>query len=186
MEHLKRKEKISVQEMTMVALSAVILAICAWITVPLGAVPFTLQTFGVFLVTAVLGLRLAEYSILLYILLGLVGIPVFSAFRAGPAVLLGATGGYIIGFLFVPVIYTLITQMCGQKLWAEALGLLLGDIVVFVFGTAWFLIVYARTNGAVTLAQALAWCVLPFIIPDVAKLLISLVLARRLRNIILK
>jgi biotin transport system substrate-specific component len=72
--------------------------------------------------------------------------------------------------------------MFGKKIFPEALGLFLGDVVVFVFGTVWFIIVYSSTKGAVTVSDALAWCVIPFIIPDLAKLVVALVIGRRVEK----
>ncbi len=174
-----KKSTMSAAEMAQIAVSAVIIAICAWITVPLGAIPFTLQTFGFFLVTVVLGWRNGLFAILLYLLLGAVGIPVFSGMKAGIGVLFGTTGGYLIAAAAIPLLYGLFTHLFGKKIVPEAIGLLLGDVVVFIFGTVWFIIVYSSSKGAVTVTDALAWCVIPFIIPDLAKLVIALVIGRR-------
>ena len=86
------------------ALFAVLLMVCAWINIPL-TVPFTLQTFGVFAALGTLGGRRGTLAILAYLLLGLVGLPVFSGFQGGPGVLLGTTGGYILGFLASALLY---------------------------------------------------------------------------------
>ena len=82
------------------AVGAVLIAVCSWISIP-AAVPFTLQTFAVFFVLSLLGGKLGTLSILVYILLGAAGIPVFAGFSAGLGVLLGSTGGYIAGFLIL-------------------------------------------------------------------------------------
>lgn len=81
------------------ALGAVLIAVCSWITIPM-AVPFTMQTFAVFLTLSLLGGRRGTAAIAAYVLLGAVGLPVFSGFSGGFGVLLGATGGYIAGFVF--------------------------------------------------------------------------------------
>lgn len=177
-----KKSTMSTVRMAQIAVSAVIIAICAWITVPLGAIPFTLQTFGFFLVTVVLGWQDGLFAILLYLLLGAVGIPVFSGMKGGIGVLFGTTGGYLIGAAAIPLLYGLMTRMLGKKIVPEAIGLFLGDVVVFVFGTVWFIIVYSSTKGAVTVSDALAWCVIPFIIPDLAKLVVALVIGRRVEK----
>lgn len=88
------------QTLTRTAMGAVIIALCAWISIP-AAVPFTLQTFGIFLVLAVLGARQGSAAVIVYILLGLVGLPVFAGFSGGPGALLGPTGGYIVGFALI-------------------------------------------------------------------------------------
>ena len=96
------------------ALFTVLLAVCAWITVPL-TVPFTLQTFGVFAALGVLGGRRGTYAVAAYLLLGLAGLPVFSGFRGGPGVLLGPTGGYILGFLASALLYWAVTARFGSR-----------------------------------------------------------------------
>ena len=90
--------------LTYIALSAALIAICSWISIP-TTVPFTLQTFGVFAALGTLGGRRGTLAILAYLLLGLVGLPVFSGFQGGPGVLLGTTGGYILGFLASALLY---------------------------------------------------------------------------------
>ena len=87
-----------IRDMAYISLSAAVIAVCAWITVPF-TVPFTMQTFAVFLAVLLFGSARGMLSILLYIALGAVGLPVFSSFGGGIGVLIGPTGGYIIGFL---------------------------------------------------------------------------------------
>ena len=93
-----------VVDLTYMAVCAALIAICAWITVP-AAVPFTLQTFAIFFVLSLLGGKRGTIAILVYILLGAVGLPVFSGFNGGLGALLGTTGGYIFGFLFIGLIF---------------------------------------------------------------------------------
>lgn len=161
------------------ALGAVLITICSWISIP-TAVPFTMQTFAIFFVLSALGARRGTISILVYVLLGVVGIPVFAQFSSGIGVLLGNTGGYIIGFIFIGLVYWLALRLFGKKLWVEILGMVIGLAVCYAFGTAWFMFVYSKANGAVGLATVLAWCVIPFIIPDLIKLGLALMIARRL------
>ena len=101
----RRSRGFSVRDLTRVALMTAILAVCGWITIPLPEpmVPFTLQTFGVFLCLLLLGGRDGTLAIAAYLLLGAVGAPVFSSFRGGLGVLLGSTGGYLTGFLAITI-----------------------------------------------------------------------------------
>lgn len=170
-------------DLVYVALGAVLIAVCSWISIP-TTVPFTMQTFAIFFVLSALGGKRGTAAILVYVLLGAVGIPVFAQFTSGIGILLGNTGGYIVGFLFIGLVYRLFIHFFGKKPWVEILALVIGLAVCYAFGTGWFMIVYARANGAVGLAMVLAWCVIPFILPDLVKLGLALTLAWRLTPIL--
>lgn len=177
-------------DLAYMAVGAVLIAVCSWISIP-SAVPFTLQTFAVFCVLGLLGGKRGTISIIVYILLGAIGIPVFSGFKAGFGVLIGTTGGYIVGFIFMGLIYWLaeiIWKPLGSSgtkaktLILRAAVLAFGLIICYAFGTAWFMVAYARSSGPVGLATALGWCVVPFIIPDIIKLIIAVIASSRLRR----
>lgn len=172
--------KMRTVDMVYIALFAVLMAVCSWISIP-AAVPFTMQTFGVFLAVAVLGGKRGTLAILVYLLLGAVGAPVFAGFSGGISALVGSTGGYIIGFLFLALVMWLMERLLGKKTWVLAVSMVLGLVVCYAFGTAWFMVVYARTTGAIGLWTALGWCVFPYIIPDLAKMALALALRKRLR-----
>lgn len=163
------------------ALFAVLLAVCAWISVPLP-VPFTLQTFAIFAALGVLGGRRGTWAVAVYLLLGAVGLPVFSGFQGGLGALLGTTGGYILGFLALALVYWMVTALLGERMPVMAAAMVLGLVMCYAFGTAWFVILYTRTTGPMTVGAALSMCVLPFVIPDLIKLALALGLSRRLRG----
>ena len=171
-------------DLAYIALFAVLMAVCAWITVPLPKplVQFTMQTFAMFTALLVLGGRRGLYVMVVYLLLGAVGMPVFSGFRGGMGVLLDTTGGYIIGFAASALLYWLVTAKWGDSLPVSAAACVLGLAVCYAFGTAWFLVVYARNSGPIGLATALGWCVFPYIIPDLVKLALAVVLSRRVKH----
>ena len=164
-----------------IAVFAVIMAICSWISIP-AAVPFTLQTFGVFIAVGVLGGKRGSLSVLVFILLGAIGIPVFANFSGGIGVLAGPTGGYIIGFLFSALLMWAIEKLPGKKSVMQIVSMIAGLIVCYAFGTVWFVIVYGRMNGPIGFTAALASCVVPFIIPDIIKIALAYVLSRKLRK----
>lgn len=178
---IKNTPRFKTIDMVYIALFSVLIGICSWISIP-AAVPFTMQTFAIFLTVVVLGGKKGTASVLLYILMGLVGIPVFSGFKAGPGALLGTTGGYIIGFIFTALLMWGMEKLLGKKFWMLAVSMVLGLIVCYGFGTAWFMAVYARNTGAVGLGTVLGWCVIPFIIPDCIKIALALVLSGPLRK----
>ena len=166
-------------DLVYIALGAVLITICSWISIP-TTVPFTMQIFGIFFLLSVLGGKRGTVAIIVYVLLGAVGVPVFAQFTSGIGVLLGNTGGYTVGFIFMGLVYWLLVHFFGKKLWVEILAMVLGLAVCYSFGTVWFMIVYTQANGAVDLAMVLAWCVIPFVVPDLIKLGLALTLARRL------
>ena len=177
------KENFRTIDLVYIAFGAVLIAICSWISIP-TTVPFTMQTFAVFFVLSALGGKRGTAAIIIYVLLGAVGIPVFAQFTSGIGILLGSTGGYIIGFILMGLVYRLIVHFLGKKLWVEILSMVIGLAVCYSFGTVWFMIVYAQANGAVGLAMVLGWCVIPFIIPDLIKLGLALALSWRLSPVL--
>lgn len=157
--------------MTRAALFAALTAICAWISIPVADIGFTMQTFGVFLTLGVLGGKWGTVSILIYLLLGAVGMPVFSGFRGGMGMLLGVTGGYLWGFLFSGLTYWLLERFGKLPAMIAAMA------VCYLCGSIWFHIYAGGGIGLILLR-----CVVPFLIPDGLKILLAHSLSRRLRR----
>lgn len=174
-------ERSKTYDIVYIAVFAVIMAICSWISIP-TTVPFTLQTFGVFIAVGVLGGKRGTLAVLVYIILGAIGVPVFSGFTGGIGILAGTTGGYIVGFLFSALIMWLMEKIPGKRSVIQILSMIVGLIVCYAFGTAWFMVVYSRANGAVGLAAVLGWCVIPFIIPDLIKIVLAYMLSRKIKK----
>lgn len=174
-------------DMAYIAAFTVLIAICSWISIP-AVVPFTLQTFAVFLAVTVLGGKRGTMAVTLYVLLGAIGLPVFSEFTGGLGVILRNTGGYIIGFIFSALVMWLMESLFIKKLPAkytlviQALSMVLGLLACYAAGTAWFMFVYMKDAGPIGLTTVLGWCVIPFIIPDAAKIAFALMLGRKLRK----
>lgn len=179
----KTRDNTKVLDLVYISIGAALIAICSWISIP-TAVPFTLQTFAVFFVLLSLGGERGTLATLVYVLLGAVGVPVFAGFSGGIGVLLGSTGGYIIGFLFTGIIYIIFTKFVSKKIVVKIVALVLGLAVCYAFGTAWFMNVYIKTSGEVGLLTVLGWCVFPFIIPDLLKLALAVVIAKRIEPVI--
>ncbi|MBR4576910.1 MAG: biotin transporter BioY [Clostridia bacterium] len=182
----KKTKGFQTKDLAYVAVCAVLMAVCSWISIP-AAVPFTLQTFAVFCSLGFLGGRRGTAAILVYLLLGALGVPVFAGFSGGIGILFGATGGYLLGFILMGLVYWL-----GEQLSRDGRGvrgvrivsMILGLLLCYAFGTAWFMFVYARQSGAIALGTALAWCVIPFLLPDLVKLALALQLSGRLRKVL--
>lgn len=171
------KQKLSTLDLTYVSLLVSLMAICSWISIP-TTVPFTLQTFAIFMAVGLLGGKLGTLAVIVYIILGSIGIPVFAGFTGGMGVLFGSTGGYIFGFILTALSYWLITKIFGMKTWVKVIAMVVGLILCYAFGTVWFMFLYARASGTISLATALCWCVIPFIIPDVIKIALALIISK--------
>ena len=155
-----------------------LLAMSAWVTVPLGPVPFTLQTFVLALLPQVMRTHDALFTVVVYLLLGAVGVPVFSGFQAGLGVLLGPTGGYLMGFAAgMPVAGALMhASMLPRRARGAAAGIAL-LAVSYVLGTLQLMNVYALDAPA-----ALAVAVVPFVVPDAVKVALSVGVAERVNR----
>ena len=170
--------------LAMTALMAAVTCVLAPMAIPIGPVPISLTNLAIYLSLYLLGWKWGTASYVVYMLIGMVGVPVFSGFTGGLGKLAGPTGGYIIGFIFTALIMWGVTKVLGEKLWVLALSMVLGLIACYAFGTLWFMLVYTRSTGPVGLAAVLGWCVFPFIIPDLCKIALALFLTRRLRRLV--
>ena len=172
-----------------IAMAVALMAVCSWICIPTAAVSFTLQTFAVFLTCYLLGGWRGTTAVVVYILLGAAGVPVFAEMSGGISSLAGASGGYIIGFFFSALVMGAFERFIGKKFWMYAISMVLALAVCYAFGTAWFVRVFVTEDGSkVGTMAALGWCVFPFIIPDLAKIALALAigsnkaLRRSIRN----
>lgn len=177
-----QKKLYSIREIALCGLFAALLAICSWVSVPL-TVPVTLQTFAVFAAALILETKCSMTAISVWILLGAVGVPVFSGFKGGVSALAGATGGYILGMLFCPLALAAVQKIAGKHknhLFTKIIGLLLGMLICYAFGTAWFVILYLKDGKPMTVLTALQYCVFPFILFDCVKMALALMLESRI------
>ena len=156
-------KKETTKNLVLCALFAALMAVLSQIQLPIGPVPFNLAVFGAFMAGMLLTPAWAACSMGVYLALGLIGVPVFAGFQGGPAILFGKTGGYVIGYIAIALCTALAAKFT-KKVWMIALAMLAGLVLCYVFGTVWFMAV----TGA-DLVSSLGWCVLPFIVPDVAK-----------------
>lgn len=175
---MESKTKSSIYPLAMTAVMAAVIAVAAPFSIPAwGEVSFTLCTFVLYLAPYVLGWKRAAAATLVYILLGMVGMPVFSNFKAGLGVLAGPTGGYILGYIPMVVLAGLALKAFPQKRWFQLGGMILATAVLYAFGTILFC---AQTNS--TLERALLVCVIPFIPFDFGKMFLATALGPILRE----
>lgn len=181
--------KFTTKDMVYIALSTTIMVVCAFITIPFY-VPFTLQTFALFTIIGLFGTKRAFLSVSLYLLLGAVGLPVFSGFQGGPGALFGVTGGYLFGFLLSSLISGFLVSLFSKKgkvtfLW-YSLSMFLGLLACYAFGTLWYICIYTNSTESISIPSVLSLCVLPFIIPDLLKISLSAYIVKLLKKHIVK
>lgn len=175
------QKTIKTRDLTYIAFCVVLMAICAWMTIPVG-IPLTMQVFAVAFTAAFLGGKRGLIAVIVYILMGAIGLPVFSGMNGGFGVLLGNTGGYIIGYIFMVLVMWLMEKLCPKLKNRILISMILGLCVCYIFGTAWFIVVYTKNTAAVGIGAALAWCVWPYVIPDIAKLVLANLMCKRLKK----
>lgn len=148
------------------------------VPVPFSPVPFSLCTLVIYFAVYVLDAGLGTCSVAIYLLLGLVGLPVFSGFAGGIGRLLGPTGGYLIGYLFIACISGLFIKKWGHSYTFHniimcLLGMTLGTIVCYLFGTLWL-----SYQHSLDFTTALSVGALPYIPLDILKMILALILGR--------
>jgi biotin transport system substrate-specific component len=174
-------KKNSLTTLLFTALAAAIICVLSpfVIAIPISPVPVSLSILAIYIAVYACGFKWGTASVALYILIGLVGVPVFSGFSGGPAKLFGPTGGYIFGYLFVSLIAGLFIDKFTSKIYMHAVGMVLGTAVCYAFGTVWL----AHVTG-MGFKAALFAGVIPFIPADIVKIIIALLIGPALRKAI--
>ena len=157
--------------MVLCGLFSALMAICAWICIPVFHITYTLQTFAIFLALFTLGGKWGTLTIGIYLLLGAVGLPVFSGFRGGLGALLGVTGGFLWGFILTGILYWMFERI------SRLTGIVLGLLACYTCGCIW----YSAYMGNIGIPAAIVQCVIPYLIPDVLKILLGIHIAKRLK-----
>ena len=174
-------KKLTTYQMITCALMAAIMCILGPISIQIGPVPISQTMVAVFLAVFVLGTKFGCLSYVIYYLLGLVGLPVFSGGAGGLGKVAGPTGGYLIGMFFMALIVGLFLKKFPNRWYMILVGMIVGDAVNYVFGTAWFVI-----STQSTVQYALEVCVLPFILVDLIKMVFSLIVGMAVRRQLIK
>ena len=170
-------KRMEIKDIVMVAFMAAVMAVLSPISLPIGPVPISLATFAVCLSATVLGKNLSTLAYLLYLLLGIFGLPVFSNYEAGLAKLLGPTGGYLIGMIFLSYLGGLGLERFSKEPLLQYAFFLLGMLFCYILGTLWL----ARLLSF-SFFKALAVGVIPFIIPDCIKVFLAVELGKRMKK----
>ena len=166
---------------TFIALAAAIICVVGPLSIPLpiSPVPISLTILAIYIAVYALGMKWGLAACVIYILLGLVGLPVFSSFSGGAGKLLGPTRGYILGYVFVAIFAGLFIDKFEKKPWMHVVGMVIGTAVCYAFGTIWLAI-----QASMTVEAALWAGVIPFIPADLVKIVIALIIGPQLRKAI--
>lgn len=165
------------------SLFAALIAVCSQISIPFSAIPINLGLLAVYISGSVLGWLYGGVSVLIYIALGAVGLPVFAGFKGGIGVLAGPTGGYILGYLFGAALCGALIQLRKDKFWLYPFAMVAACVICYSFGTLWYMV--STHTG---LFASLAMCVLPYLPADVLKIaaasIVSYQLNRKIKKLI--
>lgn len=176
---------LDLKSMVLMALFAAITCVLAPMSVPIGPVPISLGTLVIYFSVVILGWQRSLISTGVYVLLGLVGLPVFTGFEGGIGKIAGPTGGYLLGYFFMIIVCGLFIEIKSERTWMKYLlsfaGMVLGTAVLYAFGTVWFCI---STGSGVW--AALLICVFPFVLGDLVKIILAVVIAPKLAEQIKK
>lgn len=174
-----KNKPLTTQDTARVAISTVFMIVCSWISIP-APIPFSMQNFGAVIICLLLSRKQALFTIITYILLGMAGLPVFAGFRTGATVLSGPTGGYIVGFLCLPLIIGRNSVTTSRNKASTFLYTFIGTLIIYALGTLWYALIFLdKCEGILPI---LSLCVFPYIIPDLAKIILAVTCAEKLKR----
>lgn len=166
-----------IRQLCFIALMSAVMCLLGPLSIPIGPVPISVMTFIIYLAVYLLGMKMGTISCLVYLLLGFAGVPVFAGYTGGAAKLLGPTGGYLAGYIVLTIVSGFIIEKFSyQRIWC-ILGMILGTAALYLFGTAWFVILMKCDIG-----YALSACVVPFLIGDMAKIILAVLVGQEVRK----
>lgn len=170
-------QKIRTKQMVLIALMTAVTCVLGPLSIPLpfSPVPISLTNFAIFLAIFILGMKNGTISFIIYLLLGAVGVPVFSSFRGGLQVLAGPTGGYLIGFIFLALIMGFALDHFDRKLVPTIIGMIIGMAVCYAFGTVWL-----AKLLSLSFKEGLMMGVIPYLAGDAAKIIIAAIVGPKL------
>ena len=180
-EKMTAKKPNVVRTMALIAIFTAVMCVLSPLSIPLEPVSITLATLALYVIGALLPFPISIFPILIYLCLGFVGLPIFSKFQGGPQVILGPTGGFLIGYLPCVAIESLLISFFPNKKWMYPLAMLLGTIVLYSIGLLWIVF-----YGGYAWKNAWSLCVLPFLPGDFAKIIVSTIVGVRLRPLVAK
>ena len=175
------KKSATIYQLTTCALMAALMCVLGPMSIQIGPIPVSFTNLVIYLSVYLLGMKGATISYLVYLLLGAVGMPVFSGYAGGIGKLAGPTGGYLIGFIFMALICGFVMEKCHANAVITILGMIVATLVAYLFGTVWFVL-----QMQCGVWYALTVCVFPFLLVDLAKILIATALGKTIRIALIK
>ncbi|MCE5221679.1 MAG: biotin transporter BioY [Clostridium sp.] len=174
---MENTKNINTRQLTLIGFMTAVTCILGPLSLPIGIVPISLTNLAIYFAIYTLGGKRGTLSYIVYLFIGLVGLPVFSGFSGGFPKLFGPTGGYLIGFIFMAFISGIFIDKFSNKIYMCFLGMLLGTIVTYIFGTAWL-----AYEAHMAFNKALAVGVLPFIPGDIVKIVIASLIGPQIKK----
>lgn len=175
------KNRSSIYQLTTCALMAALMCVLGPMSIPIGPIPVSFTNLVIYLAVYLLGMKGAAISYLIYLILGAVGLPVFSGYAGGLAKLAGPTGGYLIGFILMALICGFVMEKSHANAVITIIGMIAATFVAYFFGTVWFVL-----QMQCDVWYALTVCVFPFVPFDIIKIIIATVLGKLIRNALIK
>lgn len=174
-------KKITIKEMAICGIFAALMCIAGPLSVPIGPVPVSLTNLAIYFAVMIIGTKISLISYIVYLLLGTVGLPVFSGFSGGLSKLVGPTGGYLVGFILMLIISGIAAELSKRNIVITILGMIVGTAAAYLLGTVWFV-----CQQKCSFAYAMGICVEPFIIFDLIKIVIAFILGNEVRKHLVK
>ena len=174
---MQESKGLTTRDITFAAVGIALLAVSAWVTVPLGPVPFTLQTMALAFVLVAMSPRQATIAVVLYLVLGGIGLPLFAGMKGGVAALFGPTGGFLVGFAVAAIVAWVVRRIASDTPARDVVICALMIVCSYTIGWAWLM-----TSTGMSAGAAFAAACAPFIVPDVVKCAAGIVLARAVRH----
>ena len=174
-----KSEKI--KDVVNIGISVCLLIISSWIQIPL-TIPITLQILSIFVISGIFSFKQSFVSVIIYIVLGIIGLPVFSMFNNGIGVIVGYNGGFIVSFILIPIIVNIFNYKTKDNYKLLFVSFIVSLLMVYILGSIWFMKVYLMNTGTISYINVLAIAVIPFIIPDIIKIVIALIIIRKIKT----
>ena len=169
----------STKTVTTTALLTALICVASPFSVYIGPIPLSFCSLAVYIAAGLTGKRLSTIAVTAYVVLGVIGVPVFAGFMGGFGRIVGPTGGFIIGYIPCAFVVGLVRDGLRGRAWSYPVAMVAGTIVLYALGTAWYVF-----QSGVDVAAALAACVLPFLPGDALKIAAASVLCVRLRPLV--